>query len=403
MPKDHVDVLIVGAGIAGAALAKQYCQLGIEVCIIDAQNGPGKVTSAHAGAITHPAIGRTASKLHTISLGAYRLVADDWQDRWETRGVFLQSKANTPFDHVVLADKLQRLGIGPDVGELLSLGEAQERFGLHRPGVWFPEAGSMNLGQLCEDLVEQSAAICTIWSKTVARIEKENGIWIARDQGGNTLQRARTLILANAFGVQALAKQFDSDLFLKPVRGQLTIFALAKDSELVHQLPKSIVSGEGYCLPPRYDKKHQRYHWLVGSTYDEHDSGLDPREISDQFNLELARGLAPAESDLEELRPIDRFVGLRCVTKDRLPLIGALPQLENVYVVSALGSRGLLWATLASYVIPALSHSSAFALDRLARLGLGSDLLSSLSPTRFFAGALASNSKPIFPPASKAR
>ena len=66
MPKDHVDVLIVGAGIAGAALAKQYCQLGIEVCIIDAQNGPGKVTSAHAGAITHPAIGRTASKLHTI-------------------------------------------------------------------------------------------------------------------------------------------------------------------------------------------------------------------------------------------------------------------------------------------------------------------------------------------------
>ena len=176
MPKDHVDVLIVGAGIAGAALAKQYCQLGIEVCIIDAQNGPGKVTSAHAGAITHPAIGRTASKLHTISLGAYRLVADDWQDRWETRGVFLQSKANTPFDQVALADKLQRLGIGPDVGELLSLGEAQERFGLHRPGVWFPEAGSMNLGQLCEDLVQQSTSICTIWSKTVARIEKENGI-----------------------------------------------------------------------------------------------------------------------------------------------------------------------------------------------------------------------------------
>ena len=261
----------------------------------------------------------------------------------------------------------------------------------------------MNLGQLCEDLVQQSTAICTIWSKTVARIEKENGIWIARDQEGNPLQRARTLILANAFGVQTLAKKFDVDLFLKPVRGQLTIFALAKDSELVHQLPKSIVSGEGYCLPPRYDKKHQRYHWLVGSTYDEHDGGLDPRESSDQYNLELARGLAPAELDLEELRPIDRFVGLRCVTKDRLPLIGALPQLENVYVVSALGSRGLLWATLASYVIPALSHSSAFALDRLARLGLGSDLLSSLSPARFFAGTLASNSKPIFPPASKAR
>ena len=404
MPKEHIDVLIVGAGIAGAILARQYCRLGLATGLIDAQAGPGRLTSAHAGAITHPPVGRTASKLHTIALGAFHLVVEDWQDRWQERGVFLQSKPNASFDQVALSEKLQRLGIGPEMGQLISSRTAQDCFGIKRSGVWFPSAGSVNLGRLCEDLVQQSPGLRTIWERTVTRIQKENGIWLAFDQKGDLLERAHTVILANAFGAQDLLSPFGTHLFLKPVRGQLSIFGLAKNSKLIHQLPKTIISGEGYCLPPRYDIQQQCYRWLVGSTYDEQDDYLEPRAISDHHNLQLAKGiLAPTELKIDELHPIDQFVGLRCVTKDRLPLIGALPQLENIYVATALGSRGLLWSTLASYVIPALSHSSAFALDRLARFGLGADLLASLSPARFFAGALASNSKPIFPPSPKAR
>ncbi len=182
MPKEHIDVLIVGAGIAGATLARQYCRLGLATGLIDAQAGPGRLTSAHAGAITHPPVGRTASKLHTIALGAFHLVVEDWQDRWQERGVFLQSKPNASFDQVALSEKLQRLGIGPEMGQLISSRTAQDCFGIKRSGVWFPSAGSVNLGRLCEDLVQQSPGLRTIWERTVTRIQKENGIWLAFDQ-----------------------------------------------------------------------------------------------------------------------------------------------------------------------------------------------------------------------------
>lgn len=404
MHQTHFDVLIVGAGIAGAALVKQYDQLGLHVCLIDEQAGPGRCTSAHAGAITHPALGRTSSKLHKMALGAYRLVLNDWQAHWEERGVFLQSKEHTSFDVVAISEKLHHLGIGADMAELISKDQAKQRFGINRPGVWFAGAGSINLEKLCQHLVHENRCVHTRWSSKVGRIEKKNGYWSAFDEDNNELAKAQTIILANAFGAQTLLQPFNISLFLKPVRGQLSIFEFAQESGLLAHLPKTIISGEGYCLPPRYDAVRKKYHWLVGSSYDEHDDSLLPRAQSDQHNLELAKAmLAPLELDCSLLKVFDQFVGVRCVTKDRMPLIGGLPNLDNLYVVSALGSRGLLWATLASYVIPALSHSSIFALDRLARFGLDSDLISSLSPARFLAGALASNSKPIFPPSLKAR
>jgi hypothetical protein len=79
--------------------------------------------------------------------------------------------------------------------------------------------------------------------KTVARIEKENGIWIARSKGRHITTGAHSNISKRVRSARSWPSPFDIDLFLKPVRGQLTIFALAKNSELVHQLPKKLCQG----------------------------------------------------------------------------------------------------------------------------------------------------------------
>ncbi|NDB09913.1 MAG: FAD-dependent oxidoreductase, partial [Burkholderiaceae bacterium] len=191
---------------------------------------------------------------------------------------------------------------------------------------------------------------------------------------------------------------------LKPVRGQLSIFGIKQRSSLLEHIPRINLSGDGYCTPPVWNAKAQLHQWLVGSTYEESQDCIAPRVASDLHNQQLAVGLLrPRTIDPAELAVVDRFVGVRCVSKDRLPIIGGVPSMPNVYVATALGSRGLLWSTLASIVIPALSHSSDFALERLARFGLDPESVSFLSPARFLAGALASNSKPIFPFGSKAR
>lgn len=404
MVPEQTEVLIIGAGIAGTSLASRYDQLGISACLIDEATGPGLITSGHDGAITHPALGRTASRLHRISLAAYRIVESEWANAWISRGVFVLSKTNTNIDPQAVEEKLKLLGIKQTVGEYVSRLDALKRFEVDRAGVWFPGAGSLNLGAACEKLISGRKNIKTIWSKKVAHIKNNNGIWHALDAQHQVIASAKRIVLANSFDTQKLLEPYEQKLYLKPVRGQLSIFALNKSSTILKYIPKVNLSGDGYCTPPIYDEENQHYRWLVGSSYDENQDSLKPNHESDLHNRKMACGLLePKKINPDELHAVDYFVGIRCVSKDRLPLIGAIPNMKNIYVVTALGSRGLLWSTLASYVIPALTHSSAFALDRLARLGLDSESLAVLSPARFLGGAFASNSKPILPVASKAK
>lgn len=395
---------MIGAGIAGASIANQYHRLGISVCVVDSESGPGQATSAHDGAITHPALGRTASRLHRLALAAYRMVELDCGSAWDHRGVLALTKIEPLFDEEVLQNKLTQLGITPDIGEYISPENARKRFGIERAGVWFPGAGSINLAALCKERILSCKGLQTIWSSKIEQLELKGELWSALDKNGSCIARAQTVVLANAFGAQDLLSPFAQKLYLKPVRGQLSIFGIDQYADLLEHIPRINLSGDGYCTPPVWDPQTESYRWLVGSTYDENQNFIKPSAASDDHNRRLAGGLLrPHIIDPAKLAVTDQFVGVRCVSKDRLPIIGAVPGVPNLYVATALGSRGLLWSTLASAVIPALSHASDFALERLARFGLDSESLSVLSPARFLAGAFASNSKPIFPLGSKAR
>ncbi len=404
MLPQSVDVLVIGAGIAGTSITNQYCRLGITVSIIDSAPGPGLITSAHDGAITHPALGRTASKLHRLALAAYRMVELEYANAWDHPGVFALAKTGPTLDQSALQAKLEELGITAEIGEYISPELARKRFGIERAGVWFPGAGSIDLAALCKERLHACKGLQTIWSCTIERLQYRNDLWWALDKNGSCIARAKTAVLANAFGAQALLSPFAQKLYLKPVRGQLSIFSINQGTSLLEQVPKINLSGDGYCTPPTWNARTKSYRWLVGSTYDENQDCQEPSDQSDASNRELALGLLrPRTIDPNDLTVMDRFVGIRCVSKDRLPIIGAVPNVPSLYVATALGSRGLLWSALASAVIPALSHPSDFALERLARFGLDPESLSLLSPTRFLTGALASNSKPIFPLGSKAR
>ena len=395
---------MIGAGIAGTSIANQYHRLGVSVCVVDSGSGPGQATSAHDGAITHPALGRTASGLHRLALAAYRMVELDCASAWDHRGVFALAKIGMPFDEEALQTKLIQLGITADIGEYVSAEGARKRFGIERVGVWFSGAGSINLATLCKERILSCKGLQTIWSSPIERLELKGELWSALDKNGSSIATAQTVVLANAFGAQDLLTPFGQKLYLKPVRGQLSIFRIDQQSDLLERIPRINLSGDGYCTPPVWNPETQSYRWLVGSTYDENQNSTQASAASDEHNRRLAAGLLrPHTIDPAKLTVADQFVGVRCVSKDRLPIIGAVSGLPNLYLATALGSRGLLWSTLASAIIPALSHSSDFALGRLARFGLDSESLSLLSPTRFLAGALASNSKPIFPLGSKAR
>ncbi len=53
---DHIDTLIIGAGVVGLAIARRLAQDGREVLVLEAESAPGTVTSARNSGVIHAGV-----------------------------------------------------------------------------------------------------------------------------------------------------------------------------------------------------------------------------------------------------------------------------------------------------------------------------------------------------------
>lgn len=403
----HHEIVVIGAGICGATIANELLGREKAVCIIDAAASPATACSSHAYAIAHPHIGKGSPRLLRLTRIAFLLAEARWQNIWQQHGVFQPSKKDKVFDQSKTTEHLRSLGLGDDMAIAFDPQEAHKICGLAQSGVWLPRGACLNLQKASKQLLKDQDRLRCIWNTRITRLERGADSWDLFDEENHLIASADKVVLACAMEAKALMKGTDIRLPLKPVRGQLSIFSIKAGDPWVERLPKVGLSGDGYCLPAR-QLEDGSYQWIVGSSFDEGEDNLAPRDASDHFNREQARGLVDYPcGDIRSLKKAGEFVGVRCVAGDRLPIIGVLPQRPGIFLATALGSRGILWSALAAKLISAQLLEDDFAL--VARFGLTDDLVAALAPARFLAGALvtpsplASNSKPILPAASKAR
>jgi tRNA 5-methylaminomethyl-2-thiouridine biosynthesis bifunctional protein len=406
----HHDVVVIGAGIAGATIARELLERDQAVCIVDAAPLPATACSSHSYAIAHPHVGRGAPRLLRLTRIAFLMAEARWGDSWQQHGIFQPAKKEKTFNRNEVADYLQSLGHDEEMAQALHADEAAQACGIQQNGVWIPRGASLNLSEAVRESLKPHPLLSCCWNTHIARLEKSGSRWALLNHQDELIMTASKIIIAAAVESKALALSMNVRLPLRPVRGQLSIFSVAKNDAWALKLPRTAISGDGYCLPARIlsDGSHQ---WIVGSSFDEGETDLEDWSSSDDFNREQAKGLLDyAEGDGGALHKSDSFVGIRCVAGDRLPIIGALTQRPGIFLATALGSRGVLWSALAAKLITAQVLGDDFAL--LARLGFAADLVAALAPARFFAGALAatpslgalaSNSKPILPSGPKAK
>ena len=404
----HHEIVVIGAGICGATIANELLARGRAVCIVDAASSPATACSSHAYAIAHPHIGKGSPRLLRLTRLAFLLAEARWKDIWRAHGIFQPTKKDKIFDRTQTAEYLRSLDLDRDMAIPMDAQEAAKVCGIEQSGVWLPRGAGLNLHETSKRLLQDQGNLTCLWNTRVARLEKCGNQWHLFDASNQPILTANNLVVACAMEAKALMATVGIRLPLRPVRGQLNIFSIQKGDSWIEKLPRVGISGDGYCLPAeQFDDGS--YRWIVGSSFDEGEDDLAPRESSDEFNREQARGLVNyPEGNLRALRKAGEYVGIRCVAGDRLPIIGALTRRPGIFLATALGSRGILWSALAAKLITAQLLEDDFAL--LARLGFAADLVAALAPERFFAGAapsalgaLASNSKPILPVESKAK
>ena len=396
--------VVVGAGLAGCATVAALAAQGWRTTLIDRADRPAAGASGNPAGLFHGVVhgeeGPHARFHRACALRAARVI-DELLPTSTPHGpagaVDGLLRLETGLDLDAMRRLLARLGLPDDHVQALDATAASELAGLSlaSPAWWHHAGGWVRPAWLCERWREAAGDACRfIGGGTVTQLRRGAHGWDLLDAAGATEASAPVVVLANAWGSKALLETLGMPAAACPmtrVRGQISLI----EPGLGLALPevRRPVVGSGYLLP-RVDGRV-----VFGATAQADDPDPSVRDDDHRQNLARLAQLGPSLADLARL-PADRLqgrTGFRCVSRDRLPLVGAVPQAwvggpdgdwdqprfvpraPGLYLCAALGSRGITMAPLAAELLAATITG--------APLPLPSDLVDAVDPARFVARA----------------
>lgn len=336
---DPVDVVIVGAGLAGACAALVLSRTR-RVVVVEAE-GPAAGASGAAAGLANPFMGRAAKPAwrHSEALDALAELAAEAGD-----GLFRQTGILRPAVSTQQAHRFRdRAGAHADL-ECLSPGASAEQWPLVRS-----EHGTLVVrgGGSVDIPAFVDAALMTAEARGAEVVRARLGGWRAEADGtvaitGQWEIRTRHLVLAVGDGARRLAPL--AGLPLHRVKGQT--LRLGRPPALPADHPA--VAGAGYAVPSDAGV-------VVGSTFEHDFEDVAPDPALDAGLAAKGSALLPV---LDGAPVLDRRAGVRLtvptsVAPRRLPLAGPLPGHPGVWVVAGLGAKGLLTAPLIARHLPA--------------------------------------------------
>ena len=320
-------VVIIGAGIAGAALARAFRAQGVEPVVLGAPDAVA--ASGNPGALVTPALDAGGGS-------RARFYAETFARACQLYGKMPEA--------VISTGVLQRLGDARDEARFAAVA-GQDHF----------DPASLTLtpeGLRFEDgLVIRPGVVVPAWAGAVTGDEvlsitpAGQGWQVATGRG---VLEADQVILAAGWGSAALW----TDLGLLSVRGQAS---WAQGATI-----DGAQAFGGYVLPLDGGV-------LFGATHDRGADATDVRPQDHQRNLaQLAQVLPDLAADLSG-RALEGRAAVRAAMPDRMPVAGELA--PGLWVLGGLGSRGFTTAPLLGEHIAArvMGRPSPLAAD-LARL-----------------------------------
>ncbi len=330
------DVVIAGAGIVGAACARELAGTGLRIALVEPEIVGGGATAAGMGhiAVMDDSEAQFALTRYSQMLWkqlAERLPADA---EYVPSGAIWVAADEMEMAEVYRKERYYSLrGVPVEVLDSRSLAEAEPTL---RPGM----TGALLVR---EDAVVYPPCAARFLVAETRRLGAElilgrRVVGISGNTGkldDGTSITSESFVLANGTAAPSLARGLD----VRPRKGHLVITA-RHPGFVRHQiielgyLKSAHVTGAdsvAFNVQPRPSGQI-----LIGSSrqYGSNEPGVDAAVIAAM--LQRAFEYMPS---LRKLSAIRSWTGFRAATADKLPLIGACPGRENVYL--ATGHEGL--------------------------------------------------------------
>ena len=323
-PAQDEEIVIIGAGLAGATTARVLAERGYRVRVLDAcgiaQGGSGNPQGG-----LYVKLAASDQALHTdFYLAAYLSAlpfmqhylgaAKPGNHHWQQCGVL-----QLAYDHKE-ADRQQKFSTARPLPEALvrtvNNDEASALAGSpqYGGGLFFPQAGWVSPADLCRILLSHPAI--HFEQRHVESISQITDGWqLTLDDGALTLT-CRQLVIASAAEAKPLLPQVY--LPVKRIRGQLSYLDAQQTPAL-----KTVICGRSYMAPPMHNRQ------CLGATYNLRDDETELRDSDHQTNLDHLPDFGPEWQQLGEQSGLSVVqggrVGFRCTTPDYLPMVGAIP------------------------------------------------------------------------------
>jgi D-arginine dehydrogenase len=341
MTDASADVLIIGAGIAGASLAWRLGTQGLRVTLLEMEDRPGYHATGRSAAMYEPRFGPPTIRALTVASGPFFLNPPDGFSQAplsSPRGTLMAGEVG---DDALMADALA-MGFEP-----ISMAQAKRLLPRLRENaitrcLYDPETRDLDvdaLHQACLRAHKRSGGALVL-NAELQSASRQGGTWRVVTKAGEF----SSPILVNAAGAWAdiaAGRCGVKPLGFTPKRRSMAVIDAPEGSQ---GWPQIFPAREDFYAKPAGGK------WLVSP------SDADPSEPHDAFadDMRLAEGIEAFQRlmDVEVSRIESSWGGLRTFAPDGDPVVGYDKQTEGFFWLAGQGGYGI-------QTMPALSELAA--------------------------------------------
>lgn len=347
---DACDVIVVGAGLIGAAIAARLASEGLSVAVLEARHLAAGRTDIETGVVL---TGMPQHYSHAVSALGRSQAQEIWSLTCESRKRLVQYARSLG----IPVDLRGSLRMASTEDEIEALGESSVLLQDDGFDAWFGRRDPMGRGFLGalgypDDLTVDVAALTralldsehiTIHEGCEVRsVEMNRGGALVWSRG--RMVRCSVVILA----INGYAPLFDSYFKVKVTPSRILAWASEPLDELCVEQPFSARDGHTLCHQLA-DRRIVLEQWQ--SLNGRRESDVHPGDSSSSLDDALDERLSLfAEEYFPEISicRVRRWSGVTGVTADGLPLIGVLPHLPLVYFAVGFECSGLSWLFVAA-------------------------------------------------------
>lgn len=342
----HPDVVVVGAGLVGAACAAELAMGGAEVLVLDAGHAGGGTTAAGMGHLVAMDDSPAQLALCRYSLELWRELLPSMPARVEYEGCGTLWVAADDEEMAAVASKARlyaEAGITTEILDAVALAEAEPQLrrglagGLRVPGdgvVYPPAVVDCLLARAAEAARCRGKAFAVVTGQGVSRLRSGQ----VELTDGSTIETTYIVDAAGLSALDILPCEVPGAQIL-PRKGHLLITERAPGF-CRHQLVElgylksahgSTADSVAFNLQPRATGQV-----LIGSSrqFGRQDTAVEPAMVARM--LERAFSFVPG---LRRLNVLRGWAGLRPASPDHLPFIGGLTEYPQILL--ACGHEGL--------------------------------------------------------------